>query len=34
MDIDERREFVRLLAERIEADNKAVEELGERLRRG
>jgi hypothetical protein len=34
LEVDERREFVRLLAERIDAENKAVEEMGERLRRG
>jgi len=32
LDITERHEFVRLLSERIEADNKALDELGDRLR--
>jgi hypothetical protein len=32
LDIGERHEFVRLLAERIEADNKALDDLGDRLR--
>jgi hypothetical protein len=34
LEMTERREFIRLLADRIEADNRALEELGERLRRG
>jgi hypothetical protein len=34
LDLGERCEFVRLLAERIEAENKAIDELGERLKRG
>jgi hypothetical protein len=33
LDISERQDFVRMLAERIEAENKAAEELGELLRR-
>jgi hypothetical protein len=33
LDIGERREFVRLLAERIDAENKALEDLGDRIRR-
>lgn len=34
LDLTERRAFVRMLAERIQAENKAMETLGERLRRG
>jgi hypothetical protein len=33
MDMNERRLFVRLLAERIEADNRAFEALNERMKR-
>jgi hypothetical protein len=33
LDVSERQEYVRMLAERIEADNKAAEELGEILKR-
>lgn len=33
LDVPERQEFVRMLAERIEAENRAAEELGELLRR-
>ncbi len=33
LDVPERQEFVRMLAERIEADNKAAEELSELLKR-
>lgn len=33
LDTTERREYVRMLAERIEADNKAAEEFSEQLRR-
>jgi hypothetical protein len=34
LNLDERREYVRMLAERIEAENEAVEALRERLARG
>jgi hypothetical protein len=34
MDIGERQEFVRMLAEKIDVENQAIEELGERLKRG
>lgn len=33
LDIGERREFVRLLAERIDAENKALQDLGDRIGR-
>lgn len=33
LDINERREFVRMLAARIEAENKAAEALSDALRR-
>jgi len=33
LDMLERQEYVRMLAERIEADNRAAEELAETLRR-
>lgn len=34
LDLTERRAFVRMLAERIQAENSEMEALGERLRRG
>jgi len=34
MEIGERREYVRMLAERIEADNRAVDALRTRIRGG
>jgi len=34
LDIGERHDFVRMLAERIEADNAAMEELSTRWKRG
>jgi hypothetical protein len=34
LDISERRAFVRMLAERIEAENEQKEEIEKRLRRG
>jgi hypothetical protein len=34
LDMNERHIFVRMLAERIEADNQAFETLSERLQRG
>jgi hypothetical protein len=34
LSLGERQEYVRLLVRRIEAENAATEELGERLRRG
>jgi hypothetical protein len=33
LDLSERRDYVRMLAERIEADNRAAEDLAEQLRR-
>ena len=33
LDVPERQDYVRMLAERIEAKNKAAEELGEMLKR-
>ena len=33
LDVPERQEYVRMLAERIEAENKAADELGEILKR-
>ena len=33
LDVPERQEYVRMLAERIEAENKAAEELGDLLKR-
>jgi len=34
LDVGERQAYVRMLAERIEAENQAFEALGERLRSG
>jgi hypothetical protein len=34
LEIDERQTYVRLLAERIDAENTALDELRERLRHG
>lgn len=34
LDLGERRVYVRMLAQRIEAENQAFETLNERLRRG
>jgi hypothetical protein len=34
LELAERRAYVAMLARRIDAENEAVEELGERLRRG
>jgi hypothetical protein len=33
LEVPERREYVRMLAERIEAENKAAEEIGELFKR-
>jgi len=33
LDVEERQHYVRMLAERIEAENKTTEELGELLKR-
>lgn len=33
LDVSERRAFVRMLAERIEAENEMVDELNQRLQR-
>ena len=33
LDVPERKDYVRMLAARIEADNQAAEELAEQLRR-